>query len=109
MHGIILVFDVTDKRSLESIPEWIKDIQQYASEDVVTIIVGNKIDLDSERKVSVFEAKERAKEFNLPYFEVSAKSSQNVNDSFMALVNEITQGKIRNVELVFSFSFSDIG
>jgi len=48
-------------------------------------VVGTKIDLDSKRKISKFEAQEIVEQYNLPYFEVSAKSGENVTESFMFL------------------------
>jgi len=90
-HWIILVCDVTDKSSYSSIPSWIEKIQHNANEDVVTIVVGNKIDLDSKRVISKFEAQEKVKQFNLPYFEVSAKSGENVDEPFIFLVKEMMQ------------------
>jgi len=100
IHGIIIVCDITFKSSYNSIPDWIKKIQENAPKDVVTIVVGSKIDLDPERKISKFEAEAQVKEFNLPYFEVSAKSGENVNESFMFLVRKMYQ------KMVFLFSSS---
>jgi len=66
------------------------------------IVVGNKADLDSERKLSKVEASTKVKQFNLPYFEVSAKTGENVNDTLMYLVREIREEQIR-IEKVFFF------
>ena len=56
-HGIILVYDITDKNSFESIQSWIKEIEQYADEQISMILIGNKSDLDERRQVSYEEAK----------------------------------------------------
>jgi len=93
-QGIVVVCDVTNKRSYESMSYWIGKIQEKASKDSVSIVVGNKIDLDSKQEISKFEAQERVEKFNLPYFEVSAKSGENVNESFMFLVREMVQNQI---------------
>jgi len=68
------------------------------------IVVGNKADLDSERKLSKVEASTKVKQFNLPYFEVSAKTGDNVNEALMYLVREIREEQIR-IEKVFFFFF----
>ena len=57
MNGIIVVYDLTREKSLEckhlystiGVPTWIQNIKDYASEDVVVFLVGNKSDLTSQR------------------------------------------------------------
>jgi Ras-related protein Rab-8A len=43
--GILLVYDVTDERSFNNIRNWIRNIEQHASEGVNKILVGNKCDM----------------------------------------------------------------
>lgn len=44
--GAILVYDITNRKSFENIQKWIDEINTYAMNDKVTIlIVGNKEDL----------------------------------------------------------------
>ncbi len=51
--GILLVYDVTDERSFNNIRNWIRNIEQHASEGVNKILVGNKCDM-LEKKVIIF-------------------------------------------------------
>lgn len=51
-NGVIVVFDTTDKSTFNSVENWMKSITDHASEDICKILVGNKIDLVDERKVS---------------------------------------------------------
>ena len=44
-NGVIVVFDTTDKSTFDSVENWMKSITDHASEDICTILVGNKIDL----------------------------------------------------------------
>ena len=53
------------------------------------VIVGNKLDLDSERVVSQQEGKELAASFGCPWMETSAKARIRVEDAFYELVREI--------------------
>ncbi len=48
-HGIILVYDITDKRSFQDLQNWLDESEKYSKENVVRILVGNKKDLDSQR------------------------------------------------------------
>lgn len=51
--GILLVYDVTDEASFTNIRNWMKNIEQHASDNVVKVLVGNKSDMDeSKRAVS---------------------------------------------------------
>lgn len=43
--GILLVYDVTDDKSFANIRNWIRNIEQHASENVNKILIGNKCDL----------------------------------------------------------------
>lgn len=46
-QGIILVFDLTDKKSLDDIKNWISETEKYSNGESVKILVGNKSDLHS--------------------------------------------------------------
>lgn len=43
-HGIIVVYDVTDRKSFDALPGWFTDLETYAPSTVVKIVVGNKVD-----------------------------------------------------------------
>jgi len=65
--GIMLVYDVTDEKSFKNIRNWIRNIEEHASEEVDKMILGNKCDNESERRVS----KERGEQVNLIIFRVN--------------------------------------
>ena len=50
--GILLVYDVTDEASFNNIRNWIRNIEQHASDNVNKILVGNKADMDESKRVS---------------------------------------------------------
>lgn len=80
--GVILIFDLTNRNSFEKLASWIEDIGEYGPREVNTIIIGNKADLDDERKTSFNEAYNFANKNNLQYLEVSAKTGNNVGILF---------------------------
>ena len=51
--AIIFVYDITDKESFTGLKNWIEEIEFNAVEDVFKILVANKCDNESERKVSL--------------------------------------------------------
>ncbi len=87
-HGIILTYDVTDENSFKNIRNWVKQIEQNAQNNVCKVLVGNKCDRD-DRKVSFDEGQKLAKEFSMQFFETSAKTNYNVNETFTYLTREI--------------------
>lgn len=87
-HGIILTFDVTDENSFKNIRNWVKQIEQNAQNNVCKVLVGNKCDRE-DRKVTLEEGQKLASEYNMKYFETSAKTNLNVNETFTFLTKDI--------------------
>lgn len=83
--GILLVYDVTDERSFNNIRNWIRNTEQYASEGVDKILIGNKCDMVDKRVVDKERAEALAEEYGLKLLETSAKSNVNVDEAFMML------------------------
>ncbi|KAF3655880.1 Ras-related protein RAB1BV [Capsicum annuum] len=68
--GILLVYDVTDESSFNNIKNWIRNIEQHASDNVNKILVGNKADMDeSKRAVPTSKGQALADEYGIKYFE----------------------------------------
>ena len=53
-HGIIMVYDVTNYESFEHVEEWLNEVNRHASESTLKLLVGNKADLQEDKKVSCF-------------------------------------------------------
>lgn len=87
--GFLLVYDVTDEQSFADIREWYQNIREHARENVQIILVGNKNDLESERRVSTQQGQALATELGLPFIEVSAKTANNVDKAFFTLARNI--------------------
>ncbi len=51
-NGILIVYDITDKRTFEGVPNWIEIITNNANVNTVKILVGNKKDLEDRREVT---------------------------------------------------------
>ncbi|CAI0443079.1 unnamed protein product [Linum tenue] len=68
--GILLVYDVTDESSFNNIKNWIRNIEQHASDNVNKILVGNKADMDeSKRAVPTSKGQALADEYGMKFFE----------------------------------------
>ena len=90
-HGILLLYDITKMTSFENIREWIRDIKEEVSEKAIIFLIGNKIDLTDNRKISKEKGEELAEEYKIPFFEASAKSGENVDEVFKALYKKISE------------------
>lgn len=117
-HGIALVYDVTDRDSFKNVNYWIANIHSHSGAaaaaalaeekktsgkkqsastspkgieriGIRTALLGNKVDLLSQREISLEEGKAAGEEFNVPHFEVSAKHGTGVRDAFQALACDI--------------------
>ena len=88
--GILLVYDVSDEGSFANIRNWMKNIEQHASDSVIKVLVGNKSDLDeSKRAVPYSRGKALADEYRIPFFETSAKSGAQVEEVFWGMARGV--------------------
>ena len=88
-QGCLLVYDITKKPSFENIDKWISDLKNSGDENLSIILIGNKCDLENERKVTKEEAKEKAQFYKLAFIETSALNGTNIEKAFELLLNDI--------------------
>ena len=88
-NGFLLIYDITDKDSLEHLNFWSAQIQLNAPEKSKCVLVGNKCDLEGSRAVSKEEGKIYAEKNKIKFFETSAKDGTNINEVFEYIANEI--------------------
>ena len=90
-QGIILMYDITSLTSFQSIKKWQSEAQSYLQASVPKLLVGNKLDLSSQRQVSVEDAQDLADSLGMEYIETSAKSAQNVKEAFMKMSEKMLE------------------
>ena len=90
-HGILLLYDVTKENSFENIREWVQNIREEVYEKAIIFLIGNKIDKINERKITTEQGQKLAAEYNLPFFEASAKSGENIEEIFKNLYQKISE------------------
>merc|ERR1712127_775766 len=90
-QGILLVYDVTERDTFDNIANWVSQIQQHADVHVNKIMIGNKCDMEDQRKVSTAEGQALADEYGIKFFETSAKSDINVDEAFLGIGREVKQ------------------
>ena len=90
-HGIILIYDITNKKSFDNVRNWINQIKEEVSDKVSIVLVGNKVDDEQHRIVKTEDGEKIAKEFGLLFFECSAKSGINIDSTFNELVKKTVE------------------
>jgi Ras-related protein Rab-8A len=94
--GILLVYDVTDKQSFENIRNWIKNIEQHAADNVDKILIGNKCDMIKDKVVDSAQGQNLADNYQIKFFETSAKANTNVVEAFTAIAKDIKKRLMDN-------------
>ena len=84
VHGIILMYDISKEETYNNLDNWMKHIKENSNECPI-VLIGNKSDLDSERKVPIENGEKYAKDNNTIFFEASAKTGTNIEESILAL------------------------
>lgn len=92
-HGVILVYDITSRKSFLGMDKWIDEARSNASPDAVLYLVGSKLDKAAAggRAVSYEEGKAFAESHGAGFCEVSSKTRENVRKPFVDVVDQIVQ------------------
>ena len=87
--GALLVYDVTNAQSFKHVADWLRELKQYADNNIVILLVGNKTDLRDRREVKKEDAAAYADQHQLAFIETSALDCSNVDLAFDRIINEI--------------------
>ncbi|XP_063306613.1 ras-related protein Rab-44 [Pelobates fuscus] len=87
--GIVIMYDVTSKDSFNAARYWLNCIKEKTEEDIVILLIGNKIDCDSERKVAPEQGEQLAHEYKLLFTECSASSGINITEALRQLARSL--------------------
>ena len=87
--GSLLVYDITNPKTFESIDRWLSDLKVNGDENISVVLVGNKSDLESDRKVSTQQGKEKAEFYKLAFLETSALNGNNIEKAFSELITDV--------------------
>jgi len=95
-HGAVLTYDITDQDSFQKVKNWVRELRRMLGNDICLAIVGNKIDLERERNVSIEEAEAYAQEVGALHFQTSAKQNQGVEELFLELSKNMLSRALEN-------------
>jgi Ras-related protein Rab-8A len=94
--GIVLAYDCTSEESFNNVRNWVRQIEVHASPNVEKILVGNKADLVDRKVIDTEQGMALAKEFGMAFFETSARSGLNVNETFFHISKAIKDKQHKN-------------
>ena len=80
---ILLIYDISKNESFNNIDKWFSFLNNINKNEVIFALVGNKSDLDYNRKVKIEEAEKYAKDHNFIFQEVSAMNGDGIQELFM--------------------------
>ena len=96
--GVILIYDITNEFSYETINTWMENIYQVKGKDFPVILIGNKCDAVRERVVIKEKGEQLAKQYNISFFETSNKMGTNIEEAGLKLINKIIENNIRDAQ-----------
>ncbi|EAR91103.2 small guanosine triphosphatase family Ras family protein (macronuclear) [Tetrahymena thermophila SB210] len=95
--GYIFVYDIYDHESFKNIDIWVQQIQQHKSEfeKCKCLLIGNKVDTrkNPSEGISYEKGQEKAKNFNMNFFETSAKEGTSIVSAIRGLAINIYHQK----------------
>jgi len=93
----LILYDITNKESLNDVKNWVKIIDKNAIEKVIKIMIGTKIDLEDQRVISTAEAQKVSQKFDClgDPLETSSKTGANVEKAFLRVSKEIIKQNLQ--------------
>ena len=88
-HGLVITYDITEEKAFDGVKFWLSETERYASKDALRVLVGNKCDLEEQRKITTEQGQEFATKAEIPFFETSAKTNQGVDVLFTKIAEEL--------------------
>ena len=105
---IIIVYDITNKDSFNSLAHWLNDAKNNTIEGTIFVICGNKIDLKEKRVVTNEEIDEYIKKENLLYVECSAQNGEGIKELFNLIAKNLGESNFAKSEYInIDFSKND--
>ena len=88
-NGALLVYDITRTATFDDIEKWINEVKDVVEGELKFVFVGNKCDLENERKVETETALAKAQKLKMPLIETSAFNSTNIQKVFKIILIDV--------------------
>lgn len=91
-NAVIFVFDITRPSSATAVEsKWLDEVTSILGEDFTRVVLANKTDLESDRKISEYAAQQATDRIQGRYFETSALDGRNVTEAFTELATQLME------------------
>ena len=104
--GFILMYDITNEKSFDSLENWLKHIRTHHNKSK-TILIGNKCDLKEERVISHNKGKEFADSLNMEFYETSTKDNIEIENAIKGITDSILKSEIFKTVSVLGESIAE--
>ena len=94
--AILICCDMTNKESFNNLSNWIEEVSKYIDQGVDKMVLMNKCDLSSERKVDSNDVSKFEKEKGIKVMEVSAKTGQGIDKAFEYIIEKLINKNDKN-------------
>ncbi|KRX00131.1 P-loop containing nucleoside triphosphate hydrolase [Pseudocohnilembus persalinus] len=84
-----IVFDITKPTTFNNVEQWIKEYREIRGQDAICVLVANKVDLAMSREVTQEQGQKKAEENKMRYFEISAKTGENIQNMFQTMAIQL--------------------
>ena len=85
--GIVFVFDLGNPKSFKTLKTWIEDTKNKVKPNIEFVLAANKSDLNDKRVVPKEEIEKFSSQYNIPFFETSAKNGDGIDEMFNTFIN----------------------
>lgn len=99
--GVVIMYDVTSETSFTNVRNWMTNVQDGVSDEAVLVLLGNKNDLpedDEGKAVKMKNGSRLADEYGSLFYETSALSGENVDNSMVALARLLKDKEDKEIE-----------
>ena len=93
--GMMLAFDITRSSTFSNVQNWYNTAQKFGLSSIPRLLIGNKTDLQDERKIIKPMADHLAEKLSCTYYETSAKTGENVKLIFKKTAEIVKDSKIK--------------
>nr|XP_055032911.1 ras-related protein Rab-37 isoform X4 [Misgurnus anguillicaudatus] len=94
-QALLLLYDITSRSSFDNTRAWLTEIHEYAQDDVVIMLIGNKTDMSNTRVIRREDGEKLAREFGVIFLETSAKTGLNVDQAFITVAKELVRRSVQ--------------
>jgi len=89
----LLIYDVTSASSFNKVKDWVNELRVNVPEDIIMVVVGNKLDRVKHRQLKPETGQEYARSVGASFIETSAKTKEGIEEVFRDIANRLIQNQ----------------